>query len=69
MMKLFWITGNCQVKNLVKEMKKDEQLADNCDNKSTLTAHLGAFILSNSRRNTKNFIREIDGFHNISLFY
>ena len=33
--------------------EKDDSLGDNdCDNKNSLPAHLGAFILSNSKRKT-----------------
>ena len=45
-------------------MEKDDGLDDDCDIKNTLPGHLGAFILSNSKRIKKNFIREINGFYN-----
>ena len=49
-------------------MKKDDGLDD--DNvKNTLPAHLGAFILSNSKRIMINFIREIDGFYTNNIYY
>ena len=50
-------------------MKKHDGLDDDCDIKSTLPAVLGAFILSNSKRNMNNFIREINGFYNNSIYY
>ena len=50
-------------------MKEDDGLDDGCDNKNTLSPVLGAFILSNSKRIMKNFIREINGFYNISIYY
>ena len=56
--------GNCIVK-----MKKDDGLDDDCDNKNTLPAVLGAFILSNSKRIMNNFIREINVFYNNSKYY
>ena len=37
--------------------------------KITSPSHLGAFILSNCKRNMNNFIREINGFYNSSMFY
>ena len=44
-------------------MKKDDGLDHNdCDIKSSLLAHLGAFILYNSDRIMNDFIREINGF-------
>ena len=55
--------------NYILKMRKDEGLDDDCDLKNTLPAHLGAFILSNSKRNMNNFTREINGFYNSSLYY
>ena len=43
-------------------MKKNDGLDDDCDNKNTLAAVLGASILSNSKRVMNNFIRELNGF-------
>ena len=37
--------------------------------KNTLPSHLGAFILSNRKRIMNNFIREINGFYNNSIYY
>ena len=50
-------------------MKKDDGLDDDCDIKITLPAILGAFILSNSKRIMNNFIREMNGFYNNSIYY
>ena len=50
-------------------MKKDDGLDDDCDIKNTLPAVLGDFILSNSKRVMNNFIREINGFYNNSMYY
>ena len=50
-------------------MKKDHGLDDECDIKKTLPGHLGAFILSNSKRIMNNFIRDINGFHNNNIYY
>ena len=41
---------------------------DECDIKSTLAVHLGAFILSKSERNMNNFIRKIDAFYTNNIF-
>ena len=51
------------------KMKKDDGLDDDCDIKNTLPAVLGAFILSNSKGIMNNFIREINGFYNNSIYY
>ena len=50
-------------------MEKDDGLDDDCDFKNTLPAHLGAFILSNSKRSLNNFIREMNGFYNNVIYY
>ena len=50
-------------------MKKDDGLDDDCDNKNILPAVLGGFILSSSKRIMNILIREINGFHNNSLYY
>ena len=55
--------------NYIVKMKKDDGLDDDCDIKNTLPAVLGAFILSNSKRIVNNFIREINGFYNNSIYY
>ena len=55
--------------NYIVKMKKDVGLGDDCDIKNILPAVLGAFILSNSKRIINNFIREINGFYNNSIYY
>ena len=50
-------------------MKKDDGLDDDCDFKNTLPGHLGAFTLSNSRRNMNDFVREIRGFYSNNIYY
>ena len=50
-------------------MKKDDGLDDDCDIKNTLPAVLGAFILSNGKRNMNKFIGERNGFYNNSIYY
>ena len=49
-------------------MKRDDGSDDDCDIKNTLSAVLGAFILSNSKRIMNIFIREINGFYN-GIYY
>ena len=55
--------------NYIVKMKKDDGLDDECDIKNTLPAVLGAFTLSDIKRNMNNFIREINGFYNNSIYY
>ena len=55
------------IENYIVKLRKDEGLDDNCDIKNTLPSHLGSFILSISKRNMNNFIREIRGFFNSSI--
>ena len=55
--------------NYIVKMKKDDGLDDDCDNKITLPAVLGALIFSNSKRIMNNFIREINVFYNNSMYY
>ena len=57
-------SGNYNVK-----MKKDDALHDDCDIENTLPAVLGAFILSNSRRNMIKFIEETNRFYKNNVFY
>ena len=54
--------------NYIVKMKKDDGSDDDCDIKNNLSAVLGAFILSNSKRIMNNFIREINGFYN-GIYY
>ena len=55
--------------NYIVKLKKDDGLEEDNDIKNTLASPLGAFILSNSKRIMNNFIREINGFYNISIYY
>ena len=55
--------------NYIVKLKKDDGLESDNDVKNTLPSHLGAFILSNSKRIMNNFIREINGFYNNSIYY
>ena len=62
----YWKIPN---ENYNTRMKKDDGLDDDCDIKNTLYAVLGAFILGNSRRITRKYIREINGFYKNSIYY
>ena len=44
-------------------LKKDDELDGDNDLKNTMPSILGAFILSNRKRNMNNFIKEINGFY------
>ena len=55
--------------NYILKVKRDDGLDDDCDIKNTLPAVLGTFILSNSKRVMNNFMREINGFYNNSIYY
>ena len=62
----YWKLPN---RNYIVKMKKSDALDDDYDIKNTLPAVLGAFILGNSRRIMDNFIKEINGFYNNSIYY
>ena len=62
----YWKLPN---ENYIVKFKKDDGLEGDNDVKNTLPSHLGAFILSNSKRIMNNFIREINGFYNNSIYY
>ena len=55
--------------NYIVKMKIDTVLDDDCDIKNTMPFHLGAFVLSNSRRIMNSFIREKDGFCINKIYY
>ena len=55
--------------NYIVKMKKDDGLDDDCDIKNTLPAVMGAFVLGNSRRFMKKFIRELKGFYRNNIYY
>ena len=56
-------------RKLHSKIKKDDGLEEDNDIKNTLPSHLGAFILSNTKRIMNNFIREINGFYINSIYY
>ena len=51
------------------KLKKDDRLDGDNNVKNTLPSHLGVFILSNSKQSMNNFIRDINGFFNNSIYY
>ena len=53
--------------NYIVKLNKDDGLDGDNDVKITLPSHLGSF-LSNSKRIMNNFVREITGFYNNSLY-
>ena len=55
--------------NYIVKLRKDDGLDGDNDVKNTLPSHLGAFILSNSKRIMNNFFREINGFYYNSIHY
>ena len=62
----YWILPNGKC---IEKIGKDVRLDDDCDIKNTLPAHLGVFILSNSKRIMIDFIIEINGFFINSIYY
>ena len=50
--------------------KKDDQgLQDEFKKVNTFPLHIGAFVLSISKRNMNNFIHAIDRFYNNDVYY
>ena len=54
--------------HFILKMKKDDGFDSDNDIKNTLPFHLGAFILGNSKRIMNKFVKEINGFHNDSIY-
>ena len=64
--KYYWkISGN----NYIVKMIDDAGLQDEVKKLNTMPLHLGAFVLSNSKRIMNNFIHAIDGFFTNDVFY
>ena len=55
--------------NYIVKMIDDAGLEHNVKRLNTMPLHLGAFVLSNSKRNMKNFIHAIDGFYTNDVYY
>ena len=51
------------------KLKDDEGLEDYVKKVNTMPLHLGASVLSNSKRFMNNFIHAIDAFYDHSVFY
>ena len=51
------------------QLRLDEGVDGEIDNKNTMPSQLGAFILSNSKRIMNNFVEVIDGFKSNIVFY
>ena len=62
----FWkISGT----NYIVKMIDDTGLEDEVKKLTTMPLHLGAFVLSNSKRNMNNFIHAINGFYTNDVYY
>ena len=55
--------------NYIVKIETDDRLDADDDINNILPSHLGAFILSDSKRIMINFIRELNGFYNNVVFY
>ena len=55
--------------NYIVRLKNDEGLQDEVKKVNTMPLHLGAFVLSNSKRNMNNFKNAIDGFYTNDVYY
>ena len=63
----YWKLPN---KNCIVKIRKDNGLDDDgCDLKNSLSAHLGAFIASISKKIMNNFVRELNHFYNTNVYY
>ena len=51
------------------KMKDDEGLQDEVKKVNTMPLHLGAFVLSDSKRIMNNFIHAFDGFYTNDVYY
>ena len=54
--------------NYIVELERDDGLEGDNDVNNALPSHLGAFILSNTKRIMNDFIREENGFHKNSFY-
>ena len=55
--------------NYIVKMMDDAGLEDEVKKLNTMPLHLGAFVLSNSKRIMNNFIHAIDGFYSNDVYY
>ena len=61
----YWKISNI---NYIVKMIDDKGLEDEIKKINTMPLHLGAFVLSNSKRIMKNFIHAIDGFYTNNVY-
>ena len=54
--------------NYIVKTKDDAGLEDEFKKFNTMPLHLGAFVLSNSKRNMNNFVHAIDGFYSNDVY-
>ena len=62
----YWKISNI---NYIVKMIDDKGLEDEIKKINTMPLHLGAFVLSNSKRIMNNFIHAIDGFYTNNVYY
>ena len=62
----YWKIG---VNNYIVKMIDDKGLEDEIKKINTMPLHLGAFVLSNSKRSMKIFIHAINGFYTNDVYY
>ena len=62
----FWKLPNGKY---IVNFQKNHGLEDDNDVKNTLPNHLGAFIWGNTKRIINNYIKEINGLYDISIYY
>ena len=62
----YWKISNI---NYIVKMIDDEGLEDEIKKINTMPLHLGAFVLSNSKRIMNNFIHAINGFYTNDVYY
>ena len=55
--------------NYIVKLKDDVGLEDEVKKVNTMPLHLGAFLLSNSKRAVENFIHAKDGFYTNDFFF
>ena len=55
--------------NYIVKIEDDEGLEDHVKKVNTMPLHLGAFVLSNSKRIMNNFVHAIDGFYTNDVYY
>ena len=55
--------------NYIVKLKDDAGLEDEVKKVNTMPLHLGAFVLSNSKRKMNNFIHAIGGFYTNDVYY